>query len=517
MSSKLANLAPNCSRNALRIHCLLVRSSTSLGAGSTLRSSKPLPRWTKHSLFGAATLRTQYQAKSNLPSNARRGYRWSPEIGSEPGDDAHATKLDIDHESEIKIVDYSSEQVVEHDLTSSTLEPFLKEHLKPTWAACRWIYVNGINRDTVRCLGDYEGLHRLAMEDVLDTRTPTKVDWYDGHCFVVLTLQKLVQLHHQTRDEALASEVCTDRPSDRNRNQRRVNWRTFSPGQFGMSVEQVSVFLTSTNTVITIFEHSGDDVFEPILARLQTERTIIRSSNDPSMLVQAVIDTVVDISQPIGRAVGRVFDDLEVGVLAKPTIAQSKELYLLRSGLTLLMDNINATGGLIRQLCDHTALSNHTALRSQEQPSGTPAPPIHARPNSASTVSISPVAQVYLQDVQDHVRTLSTSTHMSIRSAENLTSLIFNTMTASQNDSVRQLTLVSTFFLPLTFLTGYFGMNFDPMPVVNEHSDAFFWWIATPVMMTTLLLMGTRMVRTRAAARKIHKRPNDSRGDDSNR
>lgn len=38
-------------------------------------------------------------------------------------------------------------------------------------------------------------------------------------------------------------------------------------------------------------------------------------------------------------------------------------------------------------------------------------------------------------------------------------------------------------------------MNFDPMPIVNEHSDITFWYIAVPVMMTTLLLMSTRVDR----------------------
>jgi Mg2+ and Co2+ transporter CorA len=202
------------------------------------------------------------------------------------------------------------------------------------------------------------------------------------------------------------------------------------------------------------------------------------------MLIQAVIDAVVDLSLPIGRAVSEAFSRLEFAVLTNPSIEQSKKLYLLRSGLTLLMDNINAVDGLVRTLIDHRAVELPPS--SSISSSGTPS-------KGASTgVTISPLAQVYLQDVHDHVRTLSASTHMSIRAAENLTALIFNTIAASQNESVRQLTLVSCFFLPLTFLTGYFGMNFDPMPIVNEHSDLVFWAIATPVMVVTVTLLVAR-------------------------
>ena len=152
------------------------------------------------------------------------------------------------------------------------------------------------------------------------------------------------------------------------------------------------------------------------------------------------------------------------------------------------MDNINEADGLIRTLIDHRAVQLPTANPNSTKPLDNPVS------SSARTtgITISPLAQVYLQDVHDHVRTLSASTHMSIRAAENLTSLIFNTIAASQNESVRQLTLVSCFFLPLTFLTGYFGMNFDPMPIVNEHSDLMFWAIATPVMTITVFVLVAR-------------------------
>jgi Mg2+ and Co2+ transporter CorA len=344
-----------------------------------------------------------------------------------------------------------------------------------------------LNHDVVRQLGAHKDLHPLAVEDVLDTNTPTKADWYDSHCYMELTMQKLVRLqqgHNQNIDTAYDPSKLLDEDQI----SRRAKWRTLSHRKYAISVEQVAIFLCQDNTVITIFEHAGHDVLKPILTRLNSPKTIIRSSNDPSLLVQAVIDVVVDMSVPIGKAVDEMFGELETAVLSTPTITQSKQLYILRSGLTLLMDNIIATGGLVRTLVDHrTMLNNQTS--SNEGAVG-PA-------QGASTgVNITATTQVYLQDVQDHITALSNSTHNSIRSAENLTSLIFNTIAASQNESVRQLTLVSSFFLPLTFLTGYFGMNFAEMPIVTQHSDGFFWLIAGPVMLVTgSLLLGARIIR----------------------
>ena len=54
----------------------------------------------------------------------------------------------------------------------------------------------------------------------------------------------------------------------------------------GVAVEQVSIFLTSDNTVISFFESSAEDIETPMIPRLTTPDTILRRSSDASMLVQ---------------------------------------------------------------------------------------------------------------------------------------------------------------------------------------------------------------------------------------
>lgn len=123
-------------------------------------------------------------------SNTVRNYR-SPtrptfeEAGAEPGIDT-AKDVDLPYElnehCDITVVDFSDEKVECHSLDNGTLEEFLQLP-KEEWAACRWINVNGLSWDVIRCLGNHKQLHPLAVEDLINTRGRTKVDWYPDQAY----------------------------------------------------------------------------------------------------------------------------------------------------------------------------------------------------------------------------------------------------------------------------------------------------------------------------------------------
>ncbi len=128
---------------------------------------------------------TQYQSPISAISPIRTYQRLEP--GAEPGVD---TKNDTDTaryhalkaQCQITVVDFSNERVENHELDNDNLEDFLKIP-KEDWVACRWINVNGLSWDVVRLLGNYKQLHRLAIEDLLNTKSRTKVDWYADQAF----------------------------------------------------------------------------------------------------------------------------------------------------------------------------------------------------------------------------------------------------------------------------------------------------------------------------------------------
>lgn len=133
-----------------------------------------------------------------IRSNTVKHYRnssptrpaWEAEPGAEPGIDTAKTEADHRHahlrevreDCTITVVDFSDDFMKQYALNNESLEEFL-ERPREEWATCRWISVNGLSWDVIKLLGNEKNLHRLAIEDLMNTRGRTKADWYSDHAF----------------------------------------------------------------------------------------------------------------------------------------------------------------------------------------------------------------------------------------------------------------------------------------------------------------------------------------------
>ena len=81
---------------------------------------------------------------------------------------------------------------------------------------------------------------------------------------------------------------------------------------------------------------------------------------------------------------------------------------------------------------------------------------------------ISERIRFYFRDVYDHLTRIHESIELERDLLGNLLDAYFSLVSQKTNETVKKLTLVSFIFLPLTFLTGFFGMNFVNIPFDNN-------------------------------------------------
>lgn len=117
-----------------------------------------------------------FKTVDNAPSRPS----WHP--GQEPGLDPNAAnggRLNtptFHEECQITVVDFSEKDMQMHDFDNAGLIDFIQKP-QESWVSCRWINVNGLSWDVIQALGRHKKLHRLAIEDMINTNNRTKADW----------------------------------------------------------------------------------------------------------------------------------------------------------------------------------------------------------------------------------------------------------------------------------------------------------------------------------------------------
>jgi magnesium transporter len=194
--------------------------------------------------------------------------------------------------------------------------------------------------------------------------------------------------------------------------------------------EQVSLFL-GNGYVITIQEDPERDVFEPLRRRLREGLGSVRYMRS-DFLAYALIDAVVDQFFPISESLAEAIVEMEEGLLQHPTRDRMRQVHEFRQALTHLRRAVWPNRDVLTRLWrDESGL-------------------------------ISDRTKPFLRDTLDHVLAIVDLLEVHHETASNFVDLYISSLSMRTNEIMRVLTVISAIFIPLTFIAGVYGMNFDP-------------------------------------------------------
>jgi len=208
-------------------------------------------------------------------------------------------------------------------------------------------------------------------------------------------------------------------------------------------VEQVSMIL-GDNFVISFQEREGD-IFDSVRERLRNGKGRIRKMQ-ADYLAYSLLDTIVDNYFTILEKLGDRIEELEERMVIDPKSETLHEIHRLKREMVFLRKSVWPLRELINGMERGESPLIHKATR------------------------------IYLRDVYDHtiqvIDTVETYRDMLSGMHDTYLSSISNRM----NEIMKVLTIIATIFIPLTFIAGVYGMNFEFMPELKWRWAYFIVW-----------------------------------------
>jgi magnesium transporter len=299
---------------------------------------------------------------------------------------------------EIVLLDYSESQCERRlDLQPIEIQPYL-DHQSVTW-----IDLKGFgHEETIRQIGDVFQLHPLFLEDIVNVPQRPKVEDGEHQLLLIACMVGLV---------------------------------TQAEGRDGMDsgpafmMEQVS-FVLGAHYVLTVQEEPDYDCFDVVRDRLRSGRGTIRKRG-ADYLMYALLDSIIDGFFPVLEAYGEALELLEDEVVANPTVHTLEKIHRMKRDLIRLRRSIwpqrDAINSLIRD--------------------GNPL--------------IGEDVRIHLRDCYDHTVQVMDMVETYREVASSLMDVYLSSVSNRMNEIMKFLTVISSIFIPLTFIAGIYGMNFN--------------------------------------------------------
>ncbi|MEM6719438.1 MAG: magnesium/cobalt transporter CorA [Bacteroidota bacterium] len=220
-------------------------------------------------------------------------------------------------------------------------------------------------------------------------------------------------------------------------------------------------FIVGTDYVLT-FQETEDDIFHPIRGRFKNAKSRLRSFGADYLafsLMDAIIDNYAVVVESFGSKVEGTEDEL---FLESSREGISRDIQYLKHELLRLRRNILPSREVISRLVKSE--SKLIKIKTHD----------------------------YLKDLQDHVLQINDNIDLYREMVWGLMDMHMTNMSNKMNGIMKVLTIISTIFIPLTFIVGVYGMNFENMPELHSKNGYFILWGVMVILFIALLIFFRR-------------------------
>ncbi|MBE9188653.1 magnesium/cobalt transporter CorA [Microcoleus sp. LEGE 07076] len=241
-----------------------------------------------------------------------------------------------------------------------------------------------------------------------------------------------------------------------------ISWMVIiKPNSDNFHKEQVSLIL-GKHYLLTVQEEPDYDCFDPVRDRIRKGQGSIRK-HGADYLAYTLLDSIIDGFFPVLEVYGERIEELEDEVVLNPTRKTLEKIYKIRRELLTLRRAIwpqrDAINVLIRDSSD----------------------------------LISPEVRIYLRDCYDHTVQVMDMVETYRELSSGLMDVYLSSVGNKMNEIMKLLTVISSIFIPLTFVAGVYGMNFNTeksplnMPELN-------WYFGYPLCWALMVAIASSLV-----------------------
>lgn len=297
----------------------------------------------------------------------------------------------------------------------------------------------------------------VSVEELPQYLSDTTITWVDVHGLKDEAVLRQLANFFSIHPLALEDVVHTPQRPKAEFYERHIFFITrmaYMERAHDAEVEQLSIFI-GKNYILT-FQNYTTGTLEPVRTRIRSGKGPIRKTG-ADYVAYAIVDTVIDKYYPILEDLGEELEAIEHQTIASPTQKTLERIYHVKRELLELRRAVWPQRDAV------------SSLMRDESP------------------FISDTVRIYLRDCYDHIIQLMDVVDTYREVSSNLMDIYLSTLSNKTNEVMKVLTIMASIFIPLTFIVGIYGMNFEYMPELT-------WKWGYPAVWVVMIVLSVGML-----------------------